>query len=554
MDGLLTLKIGEFQDKLNQRLDRWESQHFASRLREKDPLLWHPEPQADITNRLGWLILPESMQEKCEDILSFSRQIQKEGFSHVLLLGMGGSSLAPEVFQKTFGNISDYPELVVLDSTHPDAIADVENKLDLASTLVLVSSKSGTTLETISLFRHFWQRVSACHEEAGLFFSAITDAGSPLEQLAKEKRFRRTFLASSDVGGRYSVFTEFGLVPAALIGLDIQKLLDKGRTALKNSFSRQGEKKSPGFILGAALGEMAQRRDKLTIWPTPSLVSFTAWLEQLLAESTGKQGKGIVPVVEEPLFPAEIYGQDRVFAGLFLAGERDPGLERRFIELEALGHPTIRIVLRENLDMGQEFFLWELATASAGAVLGIHPFNQPDVQLAKDLARSAMESSREEAPKEKGALEGIPIEEERECETAVKTFLSKVVPGDYIALQAYLPPRLEIMEALQVVRKRLLKKTGVATTLGFGPRFLHSTGQLHKGGPNTVCALQLVDEPQQDLPVPGTDYSFASLIKAQAGGDYLALQQRQRRGLRINLGKSALAGLQKLGNMVSGRE
>jgi len=532
---------------VGQRLDRWEAQHFARRVWAKDPTLWHPEPLPEIINRLGWLELPERMKDRCEDILSFAHQIKKEGFSHVLLLGMGGSSLAPEVFQKTFGNAPGYPELFVLDSTHPAAILAVENKLDLAHTLVLVSSKSGTTLETLSLFRYFWDRISENHDKPGRRIAAITDAGSSLDRLANEKKFRRTFLSSSDVGGRYSAFTEFGLVPAALIGLDIQKLLDKGGIASENSLLPGAEKKSPGFILGAALGELAQHRDKLTIWTTFSLGSVSAWLEQLLAESTGKQGKGIVPIVEEPFVPAEIYGQDRVFVGIFLEEEHSPELERRLLEVEASGHPTIRIVLKEKLDLGLELFHWELATASAGAVLGIHPFNQPDVQLAKDLTRSAME-------KGKGFFDGVSIGEDKACAAAIKGLFSKATPGDYIAVQAYLPPTPEITLALQSVRNALLKRTRLATTLGFGPRFLHSTGQLHKGGPNTVLAIQVVDEPEQDMPIPETDYTFAALIEAQSMGDYRALQQRERRVLRITLGQNVLDGLQKLKGFITDRE
>ena len=546
MKSQLTLNLGKFQDSVDQRLDRWEAQHFARRIWSKDPSLWHSEPLPEITNRLGWLALPERMQDRCENILSFAHQIKEEGFCHVLLLGMGGSSLAPEVFQKTFGNAPGYPELFVLDSTHPAAILAVENKLDLAHTLVLVSSKSGTTLETLSLFRYFWDRVNDNHDKPGRRFVAITDADSSLARLAKEKKFRKTFLSSSDVGGRYSAFTEFGLVPAASIGLDIQKLLDKGRVASENSLPPGAEQKSPGFILGAALGELAQHRDKLTIWTTSSLGSVPAWLEQLLAESTGKQGKGIVPIVEEPFVPMEIYGQDRVFVGLFLEEEHSPELERRFLELEASGHPTIRVVLKEKLDLGLELFHWELATASAGAVLGIHPFNQPDVQLAKDLTRSAMEKSKETTETVNEPFDGVSIGEEKACATAIKGLFSKAMPGDYVAVQAYLPPTPEITLALQNVRNALLKRTRLATTLGFGPRFLHSTGQLHKGGPNTVFAIQVVDEPQQDLPVPETDYTFATLIEAQAMGDYRALQQRERKVLRITLGQNVLDGLQKL--------
>ena len=537
MDRQLTLCHGKFQDQVNQRLDRWETQLFARRIWTKDPALWHPEPQPGITDRLGWIELPERMQEKCEDILSFAYQIKNEGFSHVLLLGMGGSSLAPEVFQKTMGNAPGFPELIVLDSTHPATIIEVEKKLDPANTLVLVSSKSGTTLETLSLFRYFWNWVNKNQDRPGRCFAAITDEGSSLERLGREKKFRRTFLPSPDVGGRYSAFTEFGLVPAALIGMDIQSLLDKGRIA---------KKKSLGFILGAALGELAQHKDKLTMWTTSSLSGFPSWLEQLIAESTGKKGTGIVPVVEEPFVPSEIYGQDRVFVGIFLEQENCPEFEGRLRKLAASGNPTIRIDLKKKLDIGMEIFRWEIATASAGAVLGIQPFDQPDVQLTKELTWQAMAKRGEATETLKDSIEGFSIRKDKACATALTNLLSTAQPGDYIAMQAYLPPSAEITLALQNVRSALLKRTRLATTLGFGPRFLHSTGQLHKGGPNTVFAIQIVDEPEQDIPVPETDYTFATLIEAQSMGDYRALQQRERRVLRITLGQNVLEGLQKL--------
>jgi transaldolase/glucose-6-phosphate isomerase len=546
MGSQLILNLGRYQDTVNRRLDRWEAQDFARRIWAKDPFLWHPEPQPEIIDRLGWLALPERMQDRCEDILSFAQQIKGEGFTDVLLLGMGGSSLAPEVFQKTFGNIPGYPEICVLDSTHPSAILTVEKKLDLANTLVLVSSKSGTTLETLSLFRYFWYRLSEKHNNPGHRFVAITDAGSPLEHLAKEKKFRKTFLPSPDVGGRYSALTEFGLVPAALIGMDIQVLLDKGKTVSEKSFSPGDEKKSQGFILGASLGELTQHRDKLTIWTSSSLDCVPLWLEQLLAESTGKQGKGIVPIVQEELVQAEIYGHDRVFVGIFLKEEPAPELEKHLRELGAAGHPTIRIVLEEKLDLGMELFIWELATASAGAVLGINPFNQPDVQLTKDLTRAAMEKGKEATETAKGRFFGASTGNEKACADAIKDLLSNTKPGDYIALQAYLPPNPDLIRVLQSVRNALFKQTRLATTLGFGPRFLHSTGQLHKGGPSSVLAIQIVDEPEQDMPVPETGYTFATLIESQALGDCRALQQRERLVLRISLGKNPANGLKKL--------
>ena len=546
MDSQLTLSLGKYRDQVDQQLDRWEAQRFAQRMWAKDPTLWHPEPQPEIADRLGWLAMPERMQDKVEDILSFAHRIKVEGFSHVLLLGMGGSSMAPEVFQKTMGNTPGFPELIVIDSTHPAAIIGAEKKLDPSNTLVLISSKSGTTLETLSLFRYFWAWACKNHDKPGRHFVAITDLGSPLEALARHKKFRRIFLPSPDVGGRYTAFTEFGLVPAALIGMDIQRLLDKGRIASRNSFSPRKENKSPGFILGAALGELARHRDKLTIWTTPSLAGYPAWLEQLIAESLGKKGKGIVPIVEEPFAQADFYGQDRVFVGFFLGEDRSPELEKRLLALEVCGHPTIRIDLKDKFDLGREFFRWEIATASAGVVLGIQPFNQPDVQLTKDLTRKAMEKSRDTKKTAKTPTQGISINEDHAVSSVLENFLSTAIPGDYVSVQAYLPPSPEITLALQGVRKALFERTRLATTLGFGPRFLHSTGQLHKGGPNTVLAIQIRDVPDQDLHVPETDYTFSDLIEAQAYGDYRALQQKKRRTILITLGRDVTDGLKKL--------
>jgi transaldolase/glucose-6-phosphate isomerase len=486
------------------------------------------------------------MQEKCEDILSFAHRIKGEGFSRILLLGMGGSSLAPEVFQSVMGNTSGFPALVVLDTTHPAAIDAVEKKLDPSSTLVLVSSKSGTTLETLSLYHYFWAWACEYHDDPGRCFVAITDEGSPLDGLAKKRNFRRIFHPSPDVGGRYSVFTEFGLVPAALIGVDIQSLLDRGRLASNSGHAPGAEKRDPGIILGAALGELANHRNKLTFMTSPSLSGFPVWLEQLIAESTGKKESGIVPVVEEPSIPTEIYSKDRVFVGFFLEEDGDQALERRFLELESIGHPTIRIGVKDKIDLGQEFFRWEMATACAGAALGIHPFNQPDVQMTKDLTRAAMTQPENTMDTSRGAVDAVSILEEQSCETAVKDAFSKTSLGDYVALQAYLPPGAEIIQALQDLREAILQHSHRATTVGFGPRYLHSTGQLHKGGPSTLLAIQISDTPQLGLHVPGSGFTFDTLIQAQAQADFRALQQKKRRILRIALGQDVIEGLKTL--------
>jgi len=544
-----TFELGDWKTQVEERLKLWKKQGFSRRMWAKDPTLWFSKPQPEIMDRLGWLVLPEMMRDNLEELSSFAEQIKDEGISHVVLLGMGGSSLAPDVFQKTFGNAPGYPGLLVLDSTHPSAVLSVGDKLDLNRTLFIVSSKSGTTLETLSLFRYFWNKVRLNTDAPGKHFIAITDSGTPLMKLAQERGFRRVFEANPDVGGRYSALTYFGMVPAALIGMDIHKLLDRARIASENCSFCISEEKAAGFILGASLGEICRDRNKLTFIASDSIKSFPDWLEQLIAESTGKDGKGILPVAGEPLVSVEEYGQDRFFVFMTLAGENDKELEDRMNALKQTGHPLVRIELSDKFDLGREIFSWEVAVASAGSVLGIHPFNQPDVQLAKDFAKKAMEKIGIE--KEESDEETWSVDEPEILAQALKDWMGQAMPGDYIALQAYLPPLEETTEALQDIRLELLKRARLATTLGYGPRFLHSTGQLHKGGPNSGLFLQVVDEPNIDLPVPETDYDFKALIKAQSLGDYQALMERERRVLRINLETDVQKGLERLYSIIT---
>ncbi len=543
------LELGKDQSRVEERLKSWKIKNFTRRLWDKDPTLWFPRPVPEITDRLGWLFLPEIMHEKLNDLASFADEVKGDGIFHLVLLGMGGSSLAPEVFQKTFGNKAGYPELIVLDSTHPAAVRSVEDKIDLRKTLFLISSKSGTTLETLSLFRYFWKKASHVNNNSGRHFAAITDHGTPLMKLGQERGFRQVFEAPADVGGRYSALSVFGLVPAALIGLDVHQLLDRAWIASENSAFCVPEDEASGLILGAALGELSESRDKLTFLASPSLSSFPDWIEQLIAESTGKDGKGIIPVVNENQAPIDAYDKDRVFVCLNLEENKGRELEGRINALEAAGHPTIRITLEEKADLGQEIFRWEVAVAAAGTVLGIHPFNQPDVQLTKELTRKVMEGGEAGRSNSK-EVETFSIEEHEPLTEALKNWIVKEKPGDYIALQAYLNPSKEVTEALQKVRLELLNRTRLAITLGYGPRFLHSTGQLHKGGPNNGLFLQLVDEPEFDIPVPETSFSFSTLIRAQALGDYQALKQRGRRVLRVNLKRDVSGGLELLADLI----
>jgi len=456
---------------------------------------------------------------------------------------MGGSSLAPDVFQKTFGSQAGYPKLLVLDSTHPASVLAVEKSIDLAHTLFIVSSKSGTTVEPLSFFRYFWTKAGKVSDSPGRNFAAITDPGTPLVDLAMERKFRRVFLAAPDVGGRFSALTPFGLVPAALTGMDIRVLLERAGQAAESNGPDAAEDAAEGLRLGAALGELGKERDKLSLLTSPSLQSFPDWLEQLIAESLGKDGKGILPIAEEPLVPIELYGPDRVFAALLLDADHDRGLENHLASLEQAGQPVIKIDVRDAWDLGREMFLWEMAVASAGAILGVQPFNQPDVELAKDLARKAMAGAGQEAPspgQETVAADSNGLGQ------AVAGWLAQARPGDYIALQAFLFPQEAATRGLQDIRRATLKKTRLATTLGYGPRFLHSTGQYHKGGPNTGLFLQLVDEPARDLPVPESDYTFGQLIRSQALGDAQALRQKGRRVLRIDLKGDVPGGLERV--------
>jgi transaldolase/glucose-6-phosphate isomerase len=541
------LHLGRYQRRVNRRLIDWQEARFAARLWNKDPTLWSPTMQPELTDRLGWLELPESMQKQAEQLRAFAAKVKEDDIRHVVLLGMGGSSLAPEVFQQTFGNAPGFPKLRVLDSTHPAAVKCVEAEIDAPHALFVVSSKSGTTTETNSLFFYFWDKIGRVTSEPGTHFIAITDPGTVLETLAAERRFRAVFRAPEEVGGRYSALTVFGLVPAALIGVDVAEILARARRMGEACGPATPSASNPGLILGAALAELTlAKRDKVTFLCSPSLSAFPLWAEQLIAESTGKERKGIVPVAGECIGPPEKYADDRFFIYLRLAADENHLLDRHVAALEANGHPVARIELNDINDLGQEFFRWEVAVASAGAALGIHPFNQPDVQLAKDLAKKAMEKDSRGKKSAAAHKDEIAVGDREALERAVSSWLAGKKPRDYVAIQAYLNPTAERAAQLQEICAALRDRSGAGVTIGFGPRFLHSTGQLHKGGPNSALVLQIVDEPAENLPVPETNYTFDALIQAQALGDFIALKQRRRRVLRVNLGMDAGTGLKQL--------
>lgn len=540
----LELQLGSHQRRVQRRLKQWQEVNFAARVWQKDPTLWSEEPEPELADRLGWLELPEKMADEIPRLQTFAESVKADGIKQVVLLGMGGSSLAPEVFQQTFGNAAGYPELLVLDSTHPAAVKALEERLDFAHTLFVVSSKSGTTTETNSFFYYFWERAGRSDHGAGRHFVAVTDPGTPLETLARERNFRAVFTAPEEVGGRYSALSVFGLLPAALIGVDVAALLERAQRMGKACGPATPVDSHPGVVLGAALAELAAaKRDKVTFLCSPALTAFPAWLEQLIAESTGKKRKGIVPVANEPIVGPEKYQEDRFFVYLRLENDQSHVLDRHVAALQANGHPVARIELKDKADLGQEFYRWEFAVAAAGAAMGINPFDQPDVQLAKDLAKKAMAQPGAGATRLKDELQASDSEA---LGRGVASWLAKQKTRDYVSVQAYLSPSRENAGKLQALCATLLQRLGAAVTLGFGPRFLHSTGQLHKGGPSSVLVLQIIDQPAGDIAVPETNYTYDALIRAQAVGDYLALKERRRRVLRVNLGGDVDGGLERL--------
>jgi len=559
--GALRLVLGSYIDAHNARLNAWTGETVSERIWKKDGTVWVPDPEeaartADLTDRMDWLTLPEVMQNELENLQAFSGEVRDAGFSRVVLLGMGGSSLAPEVFMKTFGNRPGYPPVVVLDSTHPASVKEIIRNGDVAETLFLVSSKSGGTIETLSFYKFFLEAVKAKKDEPGRNFVAITDPGSGLEKLAREVKFRRIFSSPPGVGGRYSALTYFGLVPAALMGVDLGSVLDSGATMARACYSSVPAEQNPGLSLGAAMGELALAgRDKLTFLASPGLSPFGVWVEQLIAESTGKHGTGIVPVADENPGAPHVYGDDRLFVYLRLTGDDNEELDQRVRRLEEAGQPHIRIQLEKNTDIGGEFFRWEMATAASGAVLGINPFDQPDVEAAKIKARELMAAFRETGrlPADEPVLIdgnlkifGGPDGVSPNAEDLIARFLQQKSEGDYVALMAYIPQSSGSYEILERIRILLRDRLKVATTVGYGPRFLHSTGQLHKGGINRGLFIQITSTPESDLRIPGEPYSFGTLIAAQAMGDYQALEERDRRLIRFHVVGNLIAGLERL--------
>jgi transaldolase/glucose-6-phosphate isomerase len=548
----MLIKAPAHEQQIREAWKRLDDEQFGARLWRKDPTLWKTDPahQAIIRNALGWLTIPEMMAEQVPALREFADEIRRR-FMDVVLLGMGGSSLCPEVLARTFYHKPGYPRLHVLDSTVPADLRALEKKIDLAHTLFIVSSKSGGTVETLSHYAYFFERVKERQGGmAGRNFVAITDQGTNLEKIANHQNFRRVFINPHDIGGRYSALSYFGLVPGALLGVDIGLLLD---CAIRMQHSSAGcirAEANGGLSLGAALGVLYRAgRDKITFIVSPRIATLGSWLEQLIAESTGKEGKGLIPICDEPLGRPEDYGSDRVFVYLRLSNCPDPVQDRAVDAFERAGAPVIRISLGDLVDLGDEFMRWEIATATAGAALGINPFDQPNVQESKDnterLLREFEKTHRLPNPApiaEHGILslycpESIrsTVSNSSDFDTLLGGFLHLAQPGDYFAIMAYTARDATVEREIARMRIVVRDRLKLATTFGYGPRFLHSTGQLHKGGPNKGLFLQVTQDHDEDPAIPGASYGLATLNQAQYLGDYQALENHHRRLIRVHL-------------------
>ena len=541
-----SVSLGDYLPDVESALADLQRRQVISRVWSGDHTVWKPDP-TEITNRLGWLTVTDGMCEQAPVMETFANEIRDAGFRHVVLLGMGGSSLGPEVLRQTFGSAPGYPELIVLDSTVPSWVQAVAESVNPARTIFLVSSKSGSTTEPNMFYAYFRDLVEKAvgKEGAGQHFIAVTDPGTPLEKMAREQGFRRVFLNPSDIGGRYSVLSYFGLVPAVLIGLDVLKLLDRADCMREGTASCVSAHENPGAWLGVVMAVLAQQgRDKLTLVTSPSISSFGLWVEQLIAESTGKEGLGIVPVAGESLMTKlgtpNHYGDDRLFIYLRLDGDDNDESDKAVQAIESSGQPVVRLDLRDKYDLGAEFFRWELATAVASTVLSINPFDQPNVQAAKDMTESVL-----------GQFENSGKLPAMEDPAPLGALLAEGRRGDYLAIMAYVRQTAEVDQAIDALRRKVTEKHGIATTLGYGPRFLHSTGQLHKGGPDSGLFLQLTAEHSLDMPIPKSPYTFGVLADGQALGDLQALRASERRAVRVDLGSNPEAGIRRMADEVT---
>jgi len=563
--GLQTYKLPEaLAVSVKKNIDDWRSSDKVRRLWQHDASLWSGDDEA---NWLGWLDITAEQIAHLDPLRAAVADAKKENFTDILLLGMGGSSLCPDVLRETFGKIAGFPELHVLDSTDPAQVKAFEDKVNLGKTLFIVSSKSGTTLEPNIFKQYFFERAKQTvgAEKAGSRFIAITDPGSKMQQVAEADHFRHIFFGRASIGGRYSALSNFGVVPAGLMGLDLNRFLSRTQEMVEACGADVPADQNPGAVLGVILGTAARNgRDKLTILTSPAINALGAWLEQLVAESTGKQGKGIIPVDREAPGAPDVYGGDRVFAYVRLTSDPDKEQDARVSALERAGHPVVRISIDDIYDLGQEFFRWEIATAVAGSIIGINAFNQPDVEASKIATRNLTTEYEKSGslPAEKPVLEDAGVKLFTDAKNAdalakaagsdkslagyLRAHLKRAGSGDYFALLAYIQMDQEHDALLQKLRHALRDQKRVATCLEFGPRFLHSTGQAYKGGPNSGVILQVTCDDAADLPVPGQKYTFGVVKAAQARGDFQVLAERGRRALRVHLGKDLASGLATL--------
>ncbi|MBI4375944.1 MAG: transaldolase [Elusimicrobia bacterium] len=535
---------------------------FAARLLRKDPSLWKEDKKRqDLISRcLGWIDLPEVMGPSLGTFRSFAAELRAEGFTRALVLGMGGSSLACEVSSRMFPAVPGHPALEILDSTHPSAVEAMAARLDLSKTLFIVSSKSGSTTEPNCLMEHFFEKIGKIARDPGRQFAAITDPGTSLERLARRRKFRKVFLGQPEVGGRFSALSPFGLLPAALMGIDAAALVDRARKVLGQL--REDPESSPALRLGAALGQQARAgRDKLTLRLPSPWQPFGPWIEQLVAESTGKEGRGILPVCGEPLEAPQAYGSDRFFVRLRVKNLSDPD-EAAWKALEDSGAPCLSLEVSDALDLGGQFLNWEIATAAAGALLGVDPFDQPDVQSAKDQTKKLLSClERGELPREKASFQagGLSCVADPGLESRFKgkaiglaealgAQLARIKPGDYVAWLAYLEPHGSNQRALASLQEATRRLTRAPVTALFGPRYLHSTGQLYKGGPSTGVFFLLTDRPSRLSPIPGQEFDFSTLVLAQARGDFAAMVNAGLRILRLEMGSAGSEPLRALAN------
>jgi glucose-6-phosphate isomerase len=526
---------------------RLSASHAVERLWARDHRLWKQDP-TDIANRLGWLTIIEYMQDQTEELRTFAASAQKRGIRDVVLLGMGGSSLGPEVLRASFGSLRGFPRLWVLDSTVPGWVRQVMRAIDPARSLFILASKSGGTIEVMSLFAHFWKLVhQTSGHQGGEQFVAITDPGTGLEKLAAEHRFWRLFTNPPDIGGRYSVLSYFGLVPAALMGIDVARLLTRAMVMAQACRVQSPLGQNPGADLGATMASLAQAgRNKITLIASPQISTFGLWAEQLLAESTGKEGTGLIPVAHEPLASPTAYGTDRLFVYLRLKNDQNRQLDRQVAELARASHPVLTLTLQDRYDLAAEFFRWEVATALAGHLMRIHPFDQPNVQESKDNTARVLDTIQ--------ATGRLPKQTMATALQAAAQLKRRCRPGAYVAILAYTTPSSKMEQAIRSLRKTLVSHHHVATTAGYGPRYLHSTGQLHKGGPRSGQFLQLIDRMIPDLMIPSKPFTFGTLAQAQAAGDIQALKTHGQQAIILPLGANPIATIQALTKSLAPRK